>query len=284
MVTVSDLDIRPLSPYIGAEIHGVDLSRPLGDTLVAGVRDALNRHHVVFFRDQELTPDEQEAFAGQFGEVTEAHPVITSIEDNPKVLAIDAQRGDRASWWHTDVTFVDTPPLGSILYMRELPEVGGDTMWASLQDAYDRLSPPIQQLCDQLIAVHHDPWFAAEVDQMGGYNWNGEFRKKLTPAIHPVVRTHPETGRKGLFVNKHFTQLVIGLSEIESEGILQTLYQHSVVPEITCRFRWQAGSVAFWDNRATMHYAIDDYGDARRLGHRVTLRGDRPFGPAMPAA
>jgi alpha-ketoglutarate-dependent taurine dioxygenase len=282
MVTTSDLDVRLLSPIIGAEIYGVDISRPLGESVVAAVRDTLNRYHVVFFRDQEMTPDEQEAFAQQFGEVTEAHPVITSIEGNSKVLAIDAQRGDRASWWHTDVTFVDTPALGSILYMREIPEVGGDTMWASLQDAYDRLAPPMRELCDKLIAVHHDPWFAAEVDEMGGYNWNGEFHEKLTPAIHPVVRTHPETGRKGLFVNKHFTQLIIGLSDIESDGLLSVLYQQSVLPEITCRFRWQEGSVAFWDNRATMHYALDDYGDARRLGHRVTLRGDRPFGPAMP--
>ena len=283
MVTVPDLDIRPLTPVIGAEILGVDLSKPLGDTAVAAVRDTLNRAHVVFFRDQELTPDEQEAFAAQFGEPTEAHPVITSIEGNSKVLAIDAQRGDRASWWHTDVTFVDTPPLGSILYMREIPEVGGDTMWSSLQDAYDQLSAPMRELCDQLIAVHHDPWFAAEVEEQGGYNWNGEFREKLTPTIHPVVRTHPETGRRGIFVNKHFTQLIIGLSDIESDGILQTLYAHSVKPEFTCRFRWEEGSVAFWDNRATMHYAIDDYGDARRYGHRVTLRGDRVFGPAMPA-
>jgi len=284
VVTATALDIRPLTPVIGAEIHGLDLSRPLGEATVAAVREALNHYHVVFFRDQELAPDELEAFAAQFGEVTEAHPVITSIEGNSKVLAIDAQRGDRASWWHTDVTFVDTPPLGSILYMKELPKVGGDTMWASLQDAYDRLAPPVRELCDQLIAVHHDPWFAAEVDEKGGYNWNGEFREKLTPTIHPVVRTHPENVRRGLFVNKHFTQLVIGLSEIESEGLLSTLYQHSVQPELTCRFRWQRGSVAFWDNRATMHYAVDDYGDARRLGHRVTLRGDRPFGPAMPKA
>jgi taurine dioxygenase len=282
MVTTSDLDVRPLTPLIGAEIHGVDISRPLGDSVVSAVRDTFNRYHVVFFRDQEMTPDEQEAFASQFGEVTEAHPVITSIEGNSKVLAIDAQRGDRASWWHTDVTFVDTPALGSILYMREIPEVGGDTMWASLQDAYDRLSAPMRDMCDKLIAVHHDPWFAAEVDEKGGYNWNGEFREKLTPTIHPVVRTHPETARQGLFVNRQFTRTIFGLSDNESSAILEMLYNHCIKPEYTCRFRWRAGSVAFWDNRATLHYALDDYGDAARYAHRVTLRGDKPFGPAMP--
>jgi len=281
MDVATALDIRPLSPLIGAEIHGVDLSAPLAPPVVAQLRDTLNRHHVIFFRDQELTPGEQVAFAAQFGEVTEAHPVLPAVADNPKVLAIDG-REDRASWWHTDVTFVDTPPMGSILYLQEVPQVGGDTMWASLQDAYDRLAEPLRDLCDRLIALHHDPWFAADVDSRGGYRWNGEWRDKLTPTVHPVVRTHPETGRKGLFVNAQFTQLVIGMSKLESTGLLDLLYRHCVQPELTCRFRWQRGSVAFWDNRACLHYALDDYGTAARFGHRVTLRGDRPFGPSMP--
>jgi taurine dioxygenase len=284
MALRAELDVRPLSPLIGAEIHGVDISRPMVEHLVGEVRAVLNRYHVIFFRDQDLTPEGQAAFAAQFGEVTEAHPVQPSIPSHSQVLAIDAQEGDRASWWHTDVTFVDTPPLGSILHLREVPPVGGDTMWASLQDAYDRLAEPMRAMCDTLIAIHHDPWFAAEVEENGGYTWNGEFRPKLTPSIHPVVRTHPENGRKGLFVNEHFTTLILGMSPIESRGILDTLYRHCVQPEMTCRFRWEPGSVAFWDNRATMHYALDDFGSARRFGHRVTLRGDRPFGPAMPRA
>jgi taurine dioxygenase len=281
VTTAVELDIRPLSPVIGAEIGGLDLSRPLGDPVVAAVRAALNRHHVIFFRDQELTADQQADFARQFGEVTEGHPVIPAIEENPKVLAIDG-RLDRASWWHTDVTFLDTPPLGSILYMLEVPEVGGDTMWSSLQDAYDGLAEPVRAMCDQLIAVHHDPWFAADVDARGGYEWNGEWREKLMPALHPVVRTHPENGRNGLFVNTQFTQTLLGLSKLESNAILEMLYHHCERPEFTCRFRWKAGSLAFWDNRATLHYALDDYGDAPRYAHRVTLRGDKPYGPAMP--
>ncbi len=281
MVTSSQLDVRPLSPLIGAEIAGVDLSRPLGEEATAAVRATLNRYHVVFFRDQELTPEQQADFARQFGVVTEGHPVIKHIEGHPEVLAIDSQK-DRANWWHTDVTFLDTPPFGSILYMLEVPDVGGDTMWASLQDAYDGLAEPVRKMCDELLAIHHDPWFAADVEAMGGYEWDGEFRQTLRPALHPVVRTHPENGCKGLFVNGHFTQTLLGLSKIESNAILEMLYHHCEKPEYTVRFRWRPGSLAFWDNRATLHYALDDYGDAPRLGHRVTLRGDRPYGPAMP--
>jgi taurine dioxygenase len=198
------------------------------------------------------------------------------------VLAIDGSV-DRASWWHTDITFLQQPAFGSILYMVTAPEVGGDTMWASLQDAYDRLAEPVRAMCDTLIAIHFDPWFAADVDAQGGYEWQGEWREKLLPSLHPVVRTHPENGRNGLFVNGQFTQAILGLSKNESNSILEMLYRHCVQPEYTCRFRWKAGSVAFWDNRATMHYALDDYGDAPRFAHRVTLRGDRPYGPAAPA-
>jgi alpha-ketoglutarate-dependent taurine dioxygenase len=282
VTTATRLSVHPLSPKIGAEIHDIDISVPLAPEAVAAVRHALNTHHVIFFRDQSLSADQQAAFASQFGEVTEAHPVLPSIPENDQVLAIDG-KVDRASWWHTDVTFLQTPAMGSVLYMIEAPEVGGDTMWASLQDAYDGLHPSVRDLCDSLIAIHHDPWFAADVEAHGGYLWDGEWRERLLPAIHPVVRTHPETGRNGLFVNGQFTQSLFGLSKNESNAILEMLYRHCVQPEYTVRFRWQAGSVAFWDNRATMHYALDDYGDAPRFAHRVTLRGDQPFGPAMPA-
>jgi taurine dioxygenase len=207
--------------------------------------------------------------------------VIPSIEGHPEVLPIDG-REDRASWWHTDVTFLGTPPLGSILHMREAPEVGGDTMWISTQAAYDALAPPVRAMCDTLIAWHHDPWFAADVDAKGGYEWDGEWHDKLYPTSHPVVRTHPETGRNGLFVNPQFTRFIEGFSKAESEAVLDMLYRHSQRPEFSCRFRWHAGAVAFWDNRATMHYALDDYGDALRIAHRVTLQGDRPYGPARP--
>jgi taurine dioxygenase len=282
VTTATRLSVHPLSPKIGAEIDGLDLSVPLAPEVVAAVRDALNTHHVIFFRDQSLSAEQQADFARQFGQVTEAHPVLPSIPESAEVLAIDG-KVDRASWWHTDVTFLETPAMGSILYMLEAPEVGGDTMWASLQDAYDGLAPAVRTLCDSLIAIHHDPWFAADVEAHGGYTWDGEWREKLLPSLHPVVRTHPETGRNGLFVNGQFTQSLFGLSKNESNAILDMLYRHCVAPEYTVRFRWRAGSVAFWDNRATMHYALDDYGDTPRYAHRVTLRGDRPYGPSMPA-
>ena len=156
------------------------------------------------------------------------------------MLAIDG-REDRASWWHTDVTFLDTRPSGRSSTCSSAPEVGGDTMWASLQDAYDRLAEPVRAMCDTLIAIHYDPWFAADVDARGGYEWNGEWREKLLPALHPVVRTHPENGRNGLFVNPQFTQTLLGLSKNESNAILEMLYRHCEQPEYTCRFRWRPG-------------------------------------------
>jgi taurine dioxygenase len=277
------LDIRPLTPAIGAELVGLDLSRPLPDETVAAVRAALVHHGVLFFRGQHLTPDSQTAFARQFGDLTPAHPVIPAIEGHPEVLRIDGSV-DRAAWWHTDVTFLRTPPLGTILTMHEAPPVGGDTLWASTQAAYDALSEPVRTMCDGLLAVHHDPWFAADVAERGGFEWDGRHFDALRPAVHPVVRTHPETGRNGLFVNAQFTRTIIGMSTIESDAVLDMLYRHLQKPEFTCRFRWEAGSVAFWDNRSTLHYAVDDYGDATRIANRVTLRGSPPFGPAMPEA
>ncbi|HMK63529.1 MAG TPA: TauD/TfdA family dioxygenase [Acidimicrobiales bacterium] len=283
VVRGADVDVRPLTPNIGAEVGGLDLSKPLGDEVVAAVRAALGRHLVLFFMDQDLDPDQQAAFARQFGPLTPAHPVIASIEGHPEVLPIDS-RQDRASWWHTDVTFLGTPPLGSILHMRELPPVGGDTMWVSMQAAYDALSEPVRDLCDRLIAWHHDAFFAADVDAKGGFEWDGEWHDRLYPADHPVVRTHPDTGRKGLFVNPQFTRFIGGMSPLESDALLDMLYRHCQKPEFSCRFRWRKGAVAFWDNRATWHYAVDDYGDSLRVAHRVTLRGDRPYGPAKPPA
>jgi taurine dioxygenase len=281
-VTVAtSLQLRPVTPVIGAEVERVDLSQPLAPEVVAGIRQALARHLVLFFPDQELTPDQQAAFGRQFGELTPAHPVISSLEGHPEVLPIDS-REDRASWWHTDVTFLPTPPLGSILYMVEVPEVGGDTMWVSLQAAYDALTAPIRDLCDKLVAYHHDPWFAADVDAKGGFMWDETWHERLYPAVHPVVRVHPESRRKGLFVNSQFTTMIEGMSEIESDALLGMLYRHCQRPEFSCRFRWRSGSVAFWDNRATLHYAVDDYGDGLRLGHRVTIRGEPTYGPARP--
>ncbi|HLX89732.1 MAG TPA: TauD/TfdA family dioxygenase [Acidimicrobiales bacterium] len=275
------LEIEAVAPALGAEVQGVDLAVPLDEKTVRTLREALAHHLVLFFSGQDLSPEQQADFAGQFGEVTPAHPVIPSIPGHPKVLSIDG-REDRASWWHTDVTFLGTPPLGSILHMREAPELGGDTMWVSLQAAYDALAEPLRQMCDTLVAWHHDPWFAADVEAQGGYEWDGQHYDRLYPAAHPVVRTHPETGRNGLFVNSQFTSFIEGMSKLESACVLELLYRHCQRPEFGCRHRWKVGDVAFWDNRATLHYALDDYGDAIRVAQRVTVRGDVPYGPARP--
>jgi taurine dioxygenase len=251
--TATQLDLRPVSPVIGAEVHGLELAAPLGDEVVAQVRAALSTHLVLFFPDQDLTPAQHAAFARQFGELTPAHPVIPALDGHPEVLPIDS-RANKSAFWHTDVTYVATPPLGTVLYMLEMPAVGGDTCWVNLQAAYDALAEPVRALCDRLVAYHHDPWFAADVEAQGGFEWDGRRVDKL----HPV-------------------------SELESAAILDLLYRHCQRPEFSCRYRWSERSVAFWDNRATLHYALDDYGDAVRVVHRVTLRGDRPSGPALPA-
>jgi alpha-ketoglutarate-dependent taurine dioxygenase len=276
---MSALDVQPVTTAIGAEVRGLDLSQPLHAETIAAVRAALCRHLVLFFPDQRLDPDQQAAFGRQFGELTEAHPILPALDaEHPEVLPIDS-RLDKASFWHSDVTFMSTPPMGSILHAVVLPEVGGDTLWVSLQAAYDALSAPIRELCDGLTAIHYDPFFAADVEAAGGCRWDGHQIDKLRPVLHPVVRVHPETGRKGLFVNENFTSSLLGLSRIESNGLLQTLYLHCTrTPEFSVRHRWKPGDVAFWDNRATLHYASGDY-ESLRLMHRVTLRGDRPYGP-----
>jgi alpha-ketoglutarate-dependent taurine dioxygenase len=273
------LDIRPVTPVIGAEIHGLDLSAPLDPDVVAEVRSALTKHLVLFFPGQDLSPEQHADFGRQFGEVTEAHPILPALDsDHPEVLPIDS-RHNKSAFWHTDVTFMNTPPMGSILHAVEMPDVGGDTLWVNLQAAYDALPEQLRELCDRLVAIHWDPFFAADIDAAGGCMWDGKRVEKLRPGLHPVVRVHPETGRKGLFVNENFTNSILGFSRIQSEGFLHMLYRHCTeVPEFSLRHRWQQGDVAFWDNRATLHYATDDYGDVLRVVHRVTLRGDQPRG------
>ena len=166
-----------------------------------------------------------------------------------------------------------------------MPDVGGDTLWVNLQAAYRALAEPIRNMCDQLTAIHHDPFYAVDIEAAGGFFWDGQHIDKLLPALHPVVRVHPESGRRGLFVNENFTKWLLGFSRVESDAILQMLYVHCTrTPEFMCRHRWTQGDVAFWDNRATLHYATDDYGDVLRVVHRVTLRGDKPYGPSSPEA
>jgi alpha-ketoglutarate-dependent taurine dioxygenase len=275
--TVTRLEIRPLGPAIGAEVRGVDLAAHLSDATISAIRAAWLEHQVIFFPDQHVDPDSQLAFAQRFGEATEAHPVEPALEGHPQVLPVDSVK-DRTDFWHTDVTFMSRPPMGSILSAVTLPDVGGDTMFASLGAAYETLAPPLREMCDRLVAYHYDPNYAAIIASGGGMEWEGSHIEQLFPVEHPVVRVHPETGRRGLFVNPQFTVALKDFPQAQGAALLRLLYDHATRPEFTCRYRWQPGSVGFWDNRATMHFGVYDYGDTRRVMHRVTLRGDRPAG------
>jgi len=289
--TPLQLDIAPLSGSIGAEIRGLDLHQTLDTETVAAVRQALLDYKVIFFPGAHLDPQEHKEFAALFGEPTVAHPVIPGLDDHKEVFEIDytkartlyAERskgdeyGDRERW-HTDVTFVERPPLGSILNAIVIPPAGGDTLWADTQAAYEDLSQPIRQLVDRLTAVHDgNRNFSTLLKQFGQGEWDGETFTELVQVEHPVVRTHPETGRRNLFVNPGFTKRIKGLTARESDAILQFLYRHMTTPEYVVRYRWEEGDLGFWDNRTTMHYAIHDYGSAHRVIQRVTIRGDRPY-------
>jgi len=282
MTTDAGLELRPLSGALGAEVLGVDLSSDLGDDLIAGVRAAWLDHLVLFFPDQRLTAQQQIAFASRFGEVTSAHPIEPALQEEARVLPVDSANG-QTDFWHTDVTFMARPPMASMLYAVTLPAAGGDTMWTNMRLAYDTLAEPLRRLCDELTAYHFAPDYAAAAEAGEGKEWEGEAVQRMVPVEHPVVRRHPETGRNALFVNPGFTVGIKGFDGPQSTDLLRLLYKHATQPELICRYRWQPGSFAFWDNRATMHYGVHDYGSARRVMHRVTLRGDLPTGPS-PAA
>jgi alpha-ketoglutarate-dependent taurine dioxygenase len=279
VTTTTQLDVQRVSPTIGAEVRGVDLSQSLSDEVIAAIRAAWLEHLVLFFPDQALTPDQQVAFAQRFGEVTEGHPVEPSLEGYKQVLPIDSLK-DRTNFWHTDVTFMARPPTGSLLYAVTLPEVGGDTMWANTRASYDALAEPLRDMLDGLIGIHYDPSYAEEIAKGAGQEWEGERVTKLWPVEHPLVRVHPETGRKNLFVNPNFTVAIKDMYGLQGQGLLKMLYDHMTQYEYICRYRWRPGTLGFWDNRATMHYGIYDYGTERRVMHRVTLRGERPQGLA----
>lgn len=281
-VTLSDLTIRPLSSTIGAEIRGLDCSTDLTDEVVAAIRRVWLDRLVVFFPGQHLDDESQVAFARRFGELTENHPVEPRVAERVEVHAIDSAK-DRTDFWHTDITFMRRPAMGSMLRAVVVPEAGGDTMWADTRAAYEALAHPLQEFCDSLSAYHFSEYYTQLVNEGHGNIWEGEKLTDLPPALHPVVRVHPETGRKNLFVNPGFTALVKDFPKSQSEPFLRLLYEHMTDPEFVVRYHWEPGTLAFWDNRATMHFGIFDYSGAQRLMHRVTLRGETPVGPAGPS-
>ena len=276
------LTLDRLGPSFGAEVIGLDV-RAASDAQVAAVRDALVTYKVLFFRGQDLTDDDQVELGRRIGALTPAHPVMSGVDEaHPEVFSIDSADPEFAfaDVWHTDVTFMERPPLGSLLRAVELPTYGGDTSWVDSQLAYESLAAPVQQLVDQLTAVHdgNREW-GHYLKRRGGVGneWDGEQVTELVPVEHPVVRVHPETGRKGIFVNPGFTSHIVGVSDAESRGILDLLFAHLTKPEHTIRHRWQSGDLGIWDNRSTSHYANRDY-DEKRVMHRITLQGDKPFG------
>lgn len=275
------LAVTPLGPAIGAVVDGIDLAQPLTETVAEALTAALLRHHVLFFERQGLTPATQRAFAARFGAL-HIHPIYPTVSDVPEIIILDtgSQNIPDNDNWHTDVTFIETPPMGAVLAAKQLPPLGGDTSWSSNIAAYEALSPRWRSFLAGLEAVHdfeksfppgrHGTGPEAEE------RWR-QARAKNPPVVHPVVRTHPVSGRQGLFVNDGFTTGIVGFSKAESDAVLHFLFAHAAKPEFTVRWRWKEGDVAFWDNRLTQHYALADYLPYRRVMHRATILGDRPF-------
>lgn len=268
-----------LTTNIGAEVEGVDLSSTLDDQTIARIREGLLEHLVLVFRGQDLSPESHIAFAKGFGEIKRP-PVRTAHGGPPEINVIDQTdpRGEGADAWHADNTYTEKPPMGSLLRVLTLPEVGGDTAFANMYEAYEALSPSIKKLCDGLKATHDVTGSLSKAIARGHSIGNlEEIRAQLPPVEHPVVIVHPETGRRALFVNINSTVRVNGLSDSESEMLLRFLFEHTKNPEFQVRVRWDTESLVFLDNRCTQHYAVADYRE-RRVLHRVAIEGERPSG------
>jgi taurine dioxygenase len=273
--------ISPVAGALGAEIAGLDLSLPLEPYTAEALRAAFADNQVLFFRDQSLTPEQQIAFGRCFGELG-THPYVAANPDHPEVLDIVTEPGDEVNFgggWHSDVSFLPEPDRASILYAIDVPAVGGDTLFASQQAAYEALSSTMKELLEGLIGVH-----SARLQYSGGgysqrssaMQTTGEDEAAAREVEHPVVRTHPDTGRKALYVNRAFTVGIKGMHRRESRALLELLFRQAVREEFTCRFRWLPGSIAMWDNRSVQHFALHDYKGERRRMRRITVTGDRP--------
>jgi taurine dioxygenase len=269
------VSIKRLTPALGAEIHGLDLHGPIDDDVFRAVHDALLEHQVVFFRDQDIPVERQMELGARFGALV-AHPNDPGLPEHPEVMIIHADESSKrvaGESWHSDVSCDPVPPMGSILRIHTLPETGGDTLFASMYAAYDALSPQMKTLLGGLTAIHDGAPYYRSVNERIGREEGG---RTYPQAEHPVIRTHPETGRKALFVNSMFTTRIAGLPKPESDAVLGFLFQHIQQPIFQCRFSWRKNSMAFWDNRCVQHQAIWDYYPQTRSGYRVTIQGTRP--------
>src|SRR5882724_6878684 len=279
--------VQPMAGALGADIAGIDLARSLDDRTFAEIERALHEHLVIFLHDQVLTPEQHLAFTRRFGSISRS-PYIKHMDEYPDIIAVLKEADERkistfGNAWHSDFSFLEEPPLGSVLYAREVPSYGGDTLFANMYEAYEALSEGMKRLLDPLKAIHSGrPYGRGGVSKDLRVSRSIQIERDNPEAerevAHPVVRLHPESGRKALFVNAIYTTRFENMSEAESKPLLDYLFQHCTTPEFTCRFRWQTGSLALWDNRCAMHYAVNDYDGQRRLMHRTTVAGERPVG------
>lgn len=276
-----NLEIKPLTGACGAEVFGVNIAYSLSDRTVAAIRQALLDHTVIFFRDQNLMPETHRAFTKRFGELV-TNPVYAHVEGYPDIMPVVKEATDKyiiGDTWHSDMSYMELPPLGSLLYAREVPDVGGDTLFANMYLAYEMLPDVMKEMLEGRKAHHSDRYLTSRVAERNvgrSTQLRTDAASQEHLALHPIVRTHEETGRKCLYVNFPFTWSIEGMSREESLPILNQLHAHCSRPEFTCRFRWRKGSLAFWDNRCTMHYAVNDYPGRRREMHRMTIAGTRP--------
>lgn len=274
------IDVQPLTGALGAEIHGVDLAQPLDDGRVREIRQAFLDHGVIFFRDQTLTPEQHIAFAARFAPIN-VNRFFTTVPGYPQIAEVRKEPQhvkNIGSAWHTDHSYDEIPAMGSILLAREVPDHGGDTLFASMYLAYETLSDGLKRTLESLRAVHSSRHIFGPQARYLGTDLEDRLHNReaaTQDAVHPVVIRHPETGRKALYVNPNFTVGIEGWHAEESTALLDFLYRHAQQPDFMCRFRWREGSIAFWDNRCTWHYAVNDYQGQRRLMHRITLDGVR---------
>ena len=277
-VAYRTINVTPIADALGAEISGVDLASDLPEETVAEIRRAWLDHLVVFFRDQVLGLDEFLGFARRIGNPVE-YPFVKGVDGYPEIIVVAKLPDETVNFggiWHSDTVYLERPPMASMLIAREVPPVGGDTMFANMYAAYEALSPGMQRLLDGLVAVNSSAMADVSKTREDRRRDSGDVDDREFVAEHPVVRTHPETGRKALYVNVAHTQRFVDMTEDESRPLLQFLFDHSIRPEFTCRFQWRVGSLALWDNRCAMHNPTNDYHGHTRILHRITLEGDVP--------
>jgi taurine dioxygenase len=272
------IQVKPIAGALGAEIYGVDLAK-IDDKIFADIHHAFLDNLVIFFRDQTITPEQQVAFSARFAPVG-YYPFLKGLPDHPAVIEVRKEPEDKLNFggvWHTDTAYLAKPPMGSVLYAKEIPESGGDTMFANLYLAYETLSDPMKAMLDNRNAVNSSQKGDAAVGRQKSIDENPKDATDIqTESIHPVLRTHPETGRQALYVNRGHTVCFEGMTPQESAPILEYLFEYQIRPEFTCRFQWAPGSIAIWDNRCALHYPLNDYQGQRRVMHRVTMEGDTP--------